>query len=790
MTMNNLANAYHHRIRGERVENIETAVFYFQEALKVMTREAMPVVWARTMNNLGTVFSDRLRGDRAGNLENAIHYFQLALTVYTDEVFPFDWAMVQINLANAYGDRIEGNRAENLEKGIFHCQQALEVYTLEAAPERWATTQVNLATLFSDRLYGDRAENCEAAIHHYQQALVVFTNTAFPIKWARTMANLGAVYSSLVQDDNLESFQQALFHYQKALTVLTRDTLPVDYLKAQSNLGHLHFDNERWEEAFDTYSEALAAGEDMLALAYTEEGRRVEVAQTSHLYMRAAFCLVQTGQVADALIQLETGKTRLLTEALALSSVFVDSLPAAQRQTLGELQQTIRTLEAESRSVSDDTGHRHRPEHSVQLRDARTKLNNLIASIRAENPDFPPTGMTLHDILALAVPGEALVMPLFTSQGSAAFVVPHGTRTLTEEHLVRFSGFTDDHLRALLAGNKEQPGWLREYATFNATRDLRAWRLALERFTGRLWESILSQVHKRLQTLGAQRVIFMPQGGLGLLPLHAAWRLENGVRRYFIDEYIVRFAPSANALDAAQRHLALREGQRSALILGVSAYEHLNDLPNARPEAEAIADLFDTSPLVDEQATLQAVLNSAPGTAYLHLASHGAFAWGNALNSALVLAGHEKLTLADIIRKLDLDAARLVTLSACETGITDVQQSPDEYVGFPAGFMQAGAPGVVSSLWTVEDRSTALLMERFYRHHLEDNLPPAEALRAAQLWLRDLTRAELGDYYQSFYRISADQAKAEFAKVMLGGAPDDRPYASPYYWAAFTFNGV
>jgi CHAT domain-containing protein len=105
--------------------------------------------------------------------------------------------------------------------------------------------------------------------------------------------------------------------------------------------------------------------------------------------------------------------------------------------------------------------------------------------------------------------------------------------------------------------------------------------------------------------------------------------------------------------------------------------------------------------------------------------------------------------------KLDLKEARLVTLSACETGVTDVSQSPDEYVGMPAGFLQAGAPAVVSSLWTVDDESTLLRMERFYHNHLERNMDLAAALRDAQLWLRD-----------------------------------EKGYASPFYWAAFTFTGA
>ena len=65
----------------------------------------------------------------------------------------------------------------------------------------------------------------------------------------------------------------------------------------------------------------------------------------------------------------------------------------------------------------------------------------------------------------------------------------------------------------------------------------------------------------------------------------------------------------------------------------------------------------------------------------------------------------------------------------------------------------------------------------------------AAALREAQLWLRNATRQELGDYYKSFIRISTQEAFEALVDVSAGGSPSDKPYANPFYWAAFTFNG-
>jgi CHAT domain-containing protein len=209
-------------------------------------------------------------------------------------------------------------------------------------------------------------------------------------------------------------------------------------------------------------------------------------------------------------------------------------------------------------------------------------------------------------------------------------------------------------------------------------------------------------------------------------------------------------------------------------------------------EAAAVANALHTKPLLDSAATKEAVKAGAPDVAYLHLCCHGSFSWLAPMYSAIYLANDEPLRLSEIIGELDLRSARLITLSACETGVSEVRQSPDEYIGLPAGFMQAGAPAVISSLWTVDDRSTALLMERVYRNHIEHHMTCSAALREAQLWLRNATRQELGDYYKSFLRMSASDAFAGFMELSLesGGKPEDRPYANPFYWAAFTFNGA
>ena len=146
-----------------------------------------------------------------------------------------------------------------------------------------------------------------------------------------------------------------------------------------------------------------------------------------------------------------------------------------------------------------------------------------------------------------------------------------------------------------------------------------------------------------------------------------------------------------------------------------------------------------------------------------------------------------------------MSSARLVTLSACETGITDiVKGSGDEFIGLPAGFMLAGVPCVVSSLWSVPDISTAILMERFYANYIIGEMDIPLALQEAQLWVRDLTSSQVADYIEQCYcsrewedksKKRIEQYRESYLKIAKK-SPEEKPFQHPYYWAVFTVNGA
>jgi CHAT domain-containing protein len=170
--------------------------------------------------------------------------------------------------------------------------------------------------------------------------------------------------------------------------------------------------------------------------------------------------------------------------------------------------------------------------------------------------------------------------------------------------------------------------------------------------------------------------------------------------------------------------------------------------PLIRDEVEAVRSLWpDAQVFLDHEATLDRLREQAPQCRLLHLASHGVFRRDNPMFSALKLSDCW-LNLYDIFN-LDLNA-ELVTLSVCETGMNAVFPG-DELFGLMRGFLYAGAPSLVVSLWVAHDGSTSEFMRWFYAG-MREGLSKRAAYRQAQRAVRE-------------------------------------EYAHPYYWAPFILMG-
>jgi tetratricopeptide (TPR) repeat protein len=827
MTQNGLGNAYAERIRGERAENLEQAIFHYQQALEVYTRQAYPEQWAMTQNNLGEAYRNRIRGERAENLEQAIFHYQQALDVYTRQAYPEQWAMTQNNLGIAYLYRIRGERAENLEQAIFHYQQALEVYTRQAYPEDWAMTQHNLGNAYLYRIRGERAENLEQAIFHYQQALEVYTRQAYPEQWAMTQHNLGNAYAERIRGDRAENLEQAIFHYQQALEVYTRQAYPVECRRTARNLGNLAFEQGDWQLVCTAYTEAWLAQDIVWRSTSLRPNKEMELREMGDIPARLAFAHIRLAQARQALTTLESGRAQLLREALERNRRDLERLAEIGQQDLltryRALDERIETLQRLAA-----TGDRP-PDWLAQMEQAQVEWNAVIEEIRR----LPGYETFLRSLTAEQIQAQAADAPLVylaaTQHGGFALLVRAQGEPmvvelpqLTEERLEKqVWGFSKKEYRALqeqaYKENRKPPslaellgGYLGAYFRWRASlrpgtpkteqeAARQAWFEALASTLRWLGEAVMAPVLEALATFlppgGLVRLV--PGGLLALLPLHAAILTADrapqtaaepsAVSRlpsvYALDHYTFAYVPSAQAL----YHARAAAARPADSLLAV-------DNPDGRLTfstmeiAEALRHFPASRRLAGKEATLQAVRQALPAYAVLHFSTHGWAGWGESEVSGLKLADGN-LYLRDLF-DLRLERARLGILSACESGLPGTELL-EEVVSLPAVMMQAGVPGVLGSLWAVNDLSTAMLIARFYENWRERGLDLPQALREAQRWLRDLfhdesklseLEAQLPESIAN--RFAAEQADAFFKIAAL------RDLSHPHYWAAFVFYGV
>jgi hypothetical protein len=185
---------------------------------------------------------------------------------------------------------------------------------------------------------------------------------------------------------------------------------------------------------------------------------------------------------------------------------------------------------------------------------------------------------------------------------------------------------------------------------------------------------------------------------------------------------------------------------RSGRLLSVGRKRYrdggLPDLASAEAEAIAVAEITGSSdpPLLD--ATRERVLAELSSAAQLHVAAHGVFDVVHPARSGIVLGreggGYETLTLREL-RSVDLSALRMATIATCRSA-EHAQLPGRERVCLPTALLDAGARGVIASLWPVEDEPSVEVMRALYVQ-LRDHRPAvALALMQAELAQRPSKR--------------------------------------------------
>jgi len=269
----------------------------------------------------------------------------------------------------------------------------------------------------------------------------------------------------------------------------------------------------------------------------------------------------------------------------------------------------------------------------------------------------------------------------------------------------------------------------------------------------KLYKWLIKPIEPISQLTDSETLVIVPWGPMFKIPF-AALKPKGG--KPLCEGKNIVMVPSAGVY----RYLVKKRasGRKNILAIG-NPKTAMTPLPGAEKEAREIAGLFEESTIYTKNKATEGLIKKNYATLgrpdIVHLACHGIFNERAPQLSHLALTPDQKndgkLEMHELF-DLDWRGVSLVTMSACSSGKGKLGAG-DDLVGLTRGFMFAGAPSILCSLWDVDDEATRTLMVSFYKSYLGGMSKP-EALRKAQISMMN-----------------------------------NKKWSHPYYWSAFVLFG-
>jgi CHAT domain-containing protein len=517
-----------------------------------------------------------------------------------------------------------------------------------------------------------------------------------------------------LQHQELEA--RALF--QSILQEAENRQLPQIAQRCYTSLGFLEKSTGNPEHAEAAFKHAVELVEDLRALLPSDEFRAAYISNKLTPYSKLVeLCLSDNERLAEALTYVEHSRSRALADrlsgAISWRSKPRDAFEAELLRAVTELREELQWYYRQIHRPPEVPPPAHAEQLAALYEQIRQRENRMLEMMRQLQQRGMANVMRVEPFdlarLQAQLDEQTVIVEYFSLDDELiAFLI-----TKDKLQVVRHLS-SERQVNALIDRLRFQLNSLR-YGAARMRNHLEQLSERAQHYLRALYDALWQPLADKLM---AQRVVIVPHRALHYVPFHA---LFDGAT-YMVERHEICYAPSAyilsHCLNVPARKLT------NAVLFGVADEQ----APLVRDEVWALRSLFpEAKVFLDEQATLEALNDNAAAADVLHLACHGQFRSDNPLFSSLKLTDGW-LTVGDAYQ-LDLHCG-LVTLSACETGRNAIA-SGDELIGLARGFFSAGAPSLLLTLWTVDDKATAELMKIFYQQLLAGD-SPATALRYAQ----------------------------------------------------------
>jgi CHAT domain-containing protein len=757
---------------------LEEALKVGDEALRISREIGDKKNEASTLYSLGAIY--RISGE----LEKALHFNSEALNLYRAtgerseeaallEIIGFlnsylgeqekarEYFDQALSLQQALGDKTgEAKTLHTLGYSYvvdYEYQKALEYFRKALAIWRLTENKVGEAVEHSavSNEYA-RAGDRQQALFHAEQALL--SQESLPdVEKATVLTNVGLTHNQLGE------FERALAHYDRALSIWKTLGDKRGEAITLKHLASAQRDQGRLAEAQVNIENSISLLEFMRAHAGSPESQSSFVASLFDFYefyidlmMRQHTTNPQAGRDVAALAFAEKVKGRSLIELLKKARVELQQAALAEPQPLSvrEIQQQL--LDSKTVLLEYELGDERSYLWAVSL-------DGVLSYQLPPRAEVEAQARRVYQLLIARQPTPGLTDAQQRAREVAADAQYHAQATILSNMLLapvasqlgtkRLLIVADGALQYLPFGALPVP------TTQGSAARVDSRPLILDHeIVGLPSASVLAVLRRELVDRQPATKTVAVLADPVFSPDDARVKQGIAAKKIPVGTQNSQSQPSVSSGPLTTLNRALRS------VRGDSDGAGLGRLLFSRDEAEAIL-----SAVKPRQAGLEALdfrasrkmAMSQELSQYriIHFSTHGLLDSRRPELSGLVLslvdeAGKPQEGFLRLKEIYDLRLnADLVVLSACQTGLgKDIRG--EGLIGLTRGFMYAGTPRVVASLWQVDDAATAALMKRFYRGVLQEQLPPAAALRAAQL---EMLRKN--------------------------------QWQSPYYWGAFVLQG-
>ncbi|MEM6252718.1 MAG: CHAT domain-containing protein [Cyanobacteria bacterium P01_D01_bin.156] len=681
-----------------------------------------------------------------GDFPNAIEHYTQAQSVfergyaeYVDEIFIEDQIKSIINIGNIWTHLGDYETAKQFYK------QAL---ALDATGGDTLQTSQILDNL---GVVENRQGNYSAALNFYQQALAIKVSLGRPSDISATLHNLGNVHIFLGELKSAISLLNKALEltslYDRGLRINLKITLARAYSATEDYAV-------AWENYHQALRLALDGGERQRTIMATISFAESLVQQKQPLLAIAFY--------KQAINDIEQIRDNVRSLPLETQQRYVETVSNSYRELVALLLKQNRVFEAQQ--VLD----------LLKIQE----LEDYFHDVRSEQPDFKEklpylTGERIlleqHQILLLETFAET--SPVLSLEEFLAYPDVEGAldtlnrnpelhsdslkelqqklNALPYESAVLYPLILEDRLELLLVSAdgapihkttslskhqiEEQVNVLRQQLV-DPSSDVKA-------IASSLYDAIIAPFNKTLEKLAIEHIIYIPDGILHYIPLSVLYNRESG--RWLTQDYVSYNLTASNVGDLTHSPQQPWSVLAGAFTNTNQTFEkriaqqnmNFNGLPYAGREVHALQKTFpDTQILLDTDFTRANLENQLNGQNIVHLATHAAFVPGQPENSFILLGDGDTITLKEL-RHWSLPNVDLVVLSACQTGISHIEDGL-EILGMGFQVQRTEAQAALASLWWVDDRATSTLMELFYRA-LQTGNTKAQALQSAQQQLID-----------------------------------------------------